>query len=93
MPWDVIALLGVLALWAFAGLLPGAFALIATRGRAGPLAMDIPSFAGLCGGALVPALGGKDATAFALSMVAAFGAGVLACAALVYRTRRERAAA
>jgi hypothetical protein len=84
--WEALGLLGVLALWGAAGLMPAWLALIPTRGRslaATPLAIA----AGIAGGALVPALGEKDLFGFGMSVLAALAAGMLACAFAV-RFRR-----
>ncbi len=87
--WEALGLLGVLALWGAAGLVPAWLALIPTRGRS-LAALPIAIVAGIAGGTLVPALGGKDLFGFGVSLLAALAAGALTCAFAV-RFRRLRA--
>ena len=84
--WPALALLGVLALWGAVGLVPWFAALIATRGRAGFWLLPIAVAAGIGGGALTPALGGKDAFGFGISLLAALAAGALAVIAIYRRS-------
>lgn len=86
---ETIGLLGVLALWGAAGLVPAWLALIPTRGRS-LAALPIAIGAGIAAGALVPALGGKDLFGFGISLLAALAAGALTCAFAV-RVRRLNA--
>lgn len=74
----LLGLLGVLALWGAAGLMPAWLALIPTRGRS-LTALPIAIAAGMAGGALVPALGAKDLFGFGMSLLAALAAGALTC--------------
>lgn len=78
MPWEAVALLGVLALWGVIGLVPWCAALIAGRGRGALVGLPLAFAAGMAGGALVPALGGKDALGFGISLLAALAAGTVA---------------
>jgi hypothetical protein len=57
MPWDTLALLGVLAIWGLCGLLPWAVALIAGRGRGALVALPLAFAAGIAGGLLASAFG------------------------------------
>ncbi len=92
-PWESLALLGVLALWGLIGLAPWCVALFATRGRNALAAMPLAFLAGVAGGALVPALGGKGALGFGFSLLAALAAGAVATAIVARRanqtTRKE----
>ena len=72
--WPVLALLGILALWGAVALVPWYVALIARRGRGAFVALPIAIGAGIGAGALTPALGGKDAYGFAISLLAALTA-------------------
>jgi hypothetical protein len=72
--WPVLALLGILALWGVVALGPWYVLLIARRGRVRLWRMPIAVAAGIAGGALTPALGGKDAFGFAISLLAALAA-------------------
>lgn len=78
--WGLLALLGVLALWGLLGLVPWCTALIAARGRGALVALPLAFAAGVGGGALVPALGGKDAFRLGMTLLAALAAGGAACA-------------
>lgn len=82
MPWTTIALLGVLALWGLLGLMPWFFALIASRGRVALVGLPLTFAVAMGGGALVPALGGKDALGFAISLLVALLAGTIFVVAL-----------
>ena len=75
--WEILGLLGVLALWGAFGLLPWCVALIVGRGRGALVAMPLALAAGIGGGALVPALGAKDGLGFAISLLAATAAGAI----------------
>ncbi len=86
MPWTSLALLGVLALWGGLGLVPWWVALVVSRGRSALIALPLAFAAGVGGGALVPALGGKDALGFAISLLTAFAAGAVASTLLMRRT-------
>jgi hypothetical protein len=81
--WPVLALLGILALWGAIALVPWYIALIVRRGRVRLWRMPIAVAAGIAGGALTPALGGKDAFGFGISLLAALAAS--AAASLVPR--------
>jgi hypothetical protein len=62
--------LGVVALWGALGFVPGFVALVRSGGKSiGSLALSMA--AGVGGGALVPALGGKDLLGFGISLAAA----------------------
>lgn len=74
----LLGLLGILAFWGALGLVPGCAALAATRGRASLLALPASVLAGMAGGVLTPALGGKDALGFGISLLAALAAGAVA---------------
>ncbi len=87
-PWESLALLGVLALWGLIGLAPWCVALFAARGRNALAAMPLAFFAGVAGGALVPAFGGTGALGFSISLLAALAAGAAASAFVVRRTVR-----
>ena len=84
--WDPLALLGVLALWGGLGLVPWWVALVLGRGRSALIALPLAFAAGVGGGALVPALGGKDALGFGISLATAFAAGAVASTLLMRRT-------
>ena len=85
-PWTSLALLGVLALWGGLGLAPWWVALVLGRGRSALIALPLASAAGIGGGALVPALGGKDALGFGISLLTAFAAGAVVSTLLMRRT-------
>ena len=87
-PWESLALLGVLALWGLIGLAPWCVALFATRGRDALTALPLSFLAGVAGGALVPALGGKGALGFSISLLAALAAGAVATALVARRAGR-----
>ena len=91
--WEALGLLGVLAFWAALGLAPGCAALAATRGRASLLVVPASMLAGMAGGALVPAVGGKDAFGFGISLAAALAAGAVVSAVVVGRAKRVHASA
>ena len=76
--WEALGLLGVLAFWGAIGLMPGCAALAATRGRGSLLVVPASMLAGMAGGTLTPALGGKDAFGFGISLAAALAAGAVA---------------
>ena len=90
MPWTSLALLGVLALWGGLGLVPVWVALVVSRGRSALIALPLAFAAGVGGGALVPALGGKDALGFEISLLTAFAAGAVASAAVVGLRSKEK---
>ncbi len=77
LPWDSLALLGVLALWGLIGLSPWCVALFAKRGRNALATLPLAFAAAVAGGTLVPALGGKGALAFSFSLLAALAAGTV----------------
>ena len=85
LPWDLLALLGVLALWGLIGLAPWSVALFATRGRNALAALPLAFAAGVAGGALVPALGVNGGLAFSISLLAALAAGAVASAIVAHR--------
>jgi hypothetical protein len=72
--WPVLGLLGILALWGSVALVPWYGLLIVRRGRVRLWWMPIAVAAGIAGGALTPALGGKDAFGFGVSLLAALAA-------------------
>ncbi len=86
--WEALALLGVLALWGAVALLPWWAALAASRGRAPLVALPLALAAGIGAGALVPALGGKDAFGFGISLLAALAAGAAVSAANACRATK-----
>ena len=86
--WDPLALLGVLALWGVLGLVPWWLALVVSRGRSALISLPLAFVAGVAGGALVPALGGKDALGFGISLLTAFAAGAVASTLLMRRSMR-----
>ena len=86
MPWTSLALLGVLALWGGLGLAPWWVTLVVSRGRSALITLPLAFAAGVGGGALVPALGGKDALGFGISLLTAFAAGAVASTLLMRRT-------
>ena len=86
MPWTSLALLGVLALWGGLGLVPWWVALVVSRGRNALITLPLAFAAGVGGGALVPALGGKDALGFGISLLTALAAGAVASTLLMRRT-------
>ena len=69
--WEAVGLLGILALWGAIGLIPWFVALVARRGQGAFVALPIAVAASIAGGALMPALGGKDAFGFGISLLAA----------------------
>jgi hypothetical protein len=73
--WEPLGMLGVLVMWGTLGFLPWCGALIATRGRLTLWTGVLAFVAGIAGGALVPALGAKDALGFWISLLAATSAG------------------
>ncbi len=90
MDWSALALLGVLALWGALALVPWYVLLIARRGRGAFVALPIAVVAGIAGGALTPALGGKDAFGLGISLVAALVASAMAAIAIGrWEARRE----
>jgi len=86
--WEVLGLLGVLALWGTLGLVPWSVALIATRGRAKLLGLPIAFAAGMGAGALVPALGAKDFVGLWISLGTAVVGGAVVCAGAAQQTSR-----
>ena len=86
MPWTSLALLGVLALWGGLGLAPWWVTLVVSRGRSALITLPLAFAAGVGGGALVPALGGKDALGFGISLLTAFAAGAVVSTLLMRRT-------
>lgn len=85
MLWEMLGLLGVLALWGAFGLLPWCAALIAGRGRGALVALPLAIAAGVAAGALVPALGREDGLGFGISLLAATAAGVVVSTVVVRR--------
>ncbi len=90
MLWEALGLLGLLALWGALGLVPWSAALTAGRGRGALVALPLAFAAGVAGGALVPALGGKDAFGFEISLLAAMAAGAAASVVVVGRVSISR---
>lgn len=79
--WEVLGLLGVLALWGLLGTSSWFVALLGTRPpRIGLLAFALAFAAGIGGGALIPALGYNDAGGFWVSLITAFAMGTFVCA-------------
>jgi hypothetical protein len=87
---ESLGLLGVLVLWGALGLVPWCVALFAGRGRGALVALPLSFAAGVAAGALVPALGAKDATGFIVSMATAMAGGAVVSAAVVGRVMREQ---
>ena len=81
--WELLGLLGVLAIWGALGLTPWCAVLIAGRGRGALVALPLALAAGVGGGALVPALGGKDGLGFGISLLTAMAAGAMPSAFIV----------
>ena len=90
MLWESLGLLGVLALWGALGLVPWCAALIAGRGRGALIALPFALAAGVAGGALTPALGGKDALGFGISVLAAVAAGAAVSLIVISRASMSR---
>lgn len=88
MLWESLGLLGVLALWGALGLVPWCVALIVGRGRGALVALPLALAAGVGGGALTPALGGKDGLGFGISLLAATSAGAVASVIVVRRAAK-----
>lgn len=88
-PWESLALLGVFALWGLIALIPWCVALFATRGRDALIALPLAFAAGVAAGALVPALSGKGALGFSISLLAAFVGGALMTAFFARRRLRR----
>jgi len=80
---ETLGLLGVLTLWGAIGLLGYCATLVATRRSAAPLALPLSVLAAIAGALLVPALGGKDALGFTISLPVALAASALVSTALV----------
>ena len=76
--WPLLALLGILALWGAVALVPWYALLIARRGRGAFVVLPLAVAAGIAGGALVPAFGGKDAFGFGISLAVALAASAAA---------------
>ena len=75
--FEVLGLLGVLALWAALGCVPWFVGLVATHARGAPWRwLPLVVIAAIVAGALTPALGLKDAFGFGLSLLVALTAGV-----------------
>jgi hypothetical protein len=72
------ALVGILALWAGLGFLAWTAVTVIRRGRHPLALLPLCLAAGMGGGALVPALGRKDALGLGLSLLTALVGGVLA---------------
>ena len=75
--WEVLGLLGVLALWGALGLLGSCATLIATRRAAAPVALALAVLAAIAAALLVPALGAKNAAGFGISLPVALAVGVV----------------
>ena len=87
--WEVLGLLGVLALWAALGCLPWFVALVATRAQGAPWrTLPIVMLVALLGAALVPGLGLKGWGGFWTSVVAAL---LLSGASMLLLTARGAA--
>ncbi len=87
--WELLALLGILILWGFFGLLPWAVALFAGRGRGALLALPLAFLAGIGAGALVPAIGAKGGLGFGISLLAATIGGAAVSVIVVRRAIRS----
>ena len=86
--WEPLALLGILVLWGFFGLLPWAVALFAGRGRGALVALPLACLAGIGAGVLVPAFGAKGGLGFGISLLTATLGGAIASAVVVRRAIR-----
>lgn len=86
--WEILGLLGILALWGALGLVPWSVALIVGRGRGALVALPLAFFAGIGVAALIPALGGKGGLGLLLSLIAAMAAGAVVSATVVVRAIR-----
>jgi hypothetical protein len=84
MTWQLLALLGVLAIWGICGLVPWAAALIAGRGRGALVALPLAFGAGVAGGLLASAFG-DGWPAYWASLLTAMAAGAVVSAAAVVR--------
>lgn len=80
--WETLGLLGVLSFWGALGLLGYCATLVAARRPAPTFALPLAVAGAIPAALLVPALGGKDALAFAISLAVALAAGALVSAAL-----------
>jgi hypothetical protein len=88
--WPELGLLGILSLWGAVALVPWYALLIARRGEGAFVALPIVIAAGIAGGALTPALGGKGWTGFEISLLAALGVSAIAVSAIgSWEARRE----
>ncbi len=85
MLWESLGLLGILVLWGALGLVPWCVALVVGRGRGALTALPLALAAGIAGGVLVPALGGKDGLGFAISLLTALAAGAVVSTVAVRR--------
>jgi hypothetical protein len=77
MPWDTLALLGVLAIWGLCGLLPWSAALIAARGRVPTLVALPPAFVGGVAGGLLASAFGDGWPAYWASLLTAMAVGAV----------------
>lgn len=86
--WEILGLLGILALWAALGCIPWFLALVATGARGAPWrTLPIVLLVALAGAALVPALGLKGWGGFWTSLASAL---LLSGAAMLLLSARLR---
>ncbi len=90
MPWNLLGHLGLLSLWAACGLLPWCAALLVSRGRGALASLPLAAFAGIAGGALVPAIGADGGIGFAVSLATAVAGGAVAVTIAVRRASRSQ---
>ncbi len=88
MPWNALAIVGLLSLWAACGLLPWCVALFARRGAGAFTSLPLAIVAGIAGGLLVAAIA-KDGIAFAVSMPVAMVAGAAVSTLPLWRRIKE----
>lgn len=87
--WPQVGLLGILLLWGAIALVPWYALPIVRRGEGAFVALPIAVAAGIAGGALTPALGGKGWAGFEISLLAALAGSGLAIAAVTSFRRKE----
>jgi hypothetical protein len=70
--WEILGLLGLIALWAAIGCVPWFIALVATRARGATWrSLPLAVVAAISAGLLIPAIGFKGWAGFGLSLIAA----------------------
>jgi hypothetical protein len=81
MNFELLALIGMLTLWAGLGAVSWLAGAAARRGRGALPALPLAGLGGLAGGLLVPALGQRNIVGLLLSLLAAFAGGLVLTAA------------